>query len=221
MKHHFLKIFVFAFLLTGIFICFKVTFADTLSYTPLAPLPGIEDAATASNLSLYLRAIFRLAIGVAAALAVIMIMIGGFEYIFSTVPGVKGDGKEKIQQALLGLLLAIASWVILSTIDPSLTRFDFNIGSAPAVEIPAGPTAAYSKSLQCYGPPGPNNERVVIETFIIDQFNYTPSDQASKEEASSACKTKDPAVHFNTPVSDPRCPSGTLRESVICESFEI
>lgn len=79
------------------------------------------------TLTQYLSFIFPLAIGLAALLAVIMITIGGIEYTFSAVPGMKGDGLKKIQEAIWGLLLALAAYLILYTINPDLINLSFII----------------------------------------------------------------------------------------------
>jgi len=75
----------------------------------------------------YLKFIFPLAIGLAALLALVMITIGGIEYIFSAVPGVKSEGLKRIQEAIWGLLLALAAYLILYTINPDLINLSFII----------------------------------------------------------------------------------------------
>jgi len=51
-----------------------------------------------------------------------MIVLGGFEYVTSTIPGVKTEGMKRIQNALWGLLLILGSYLILSTINPRLVQ---------------------------------------------------------------------------------------------------
>lgn len=110
--------------------------AQTLDYTPLAPLPGIGgDGAKVNDLASYVEAMFRLLIGIAAALAVIMIMVGGIQYMSTATISGKGEGLGKINHALMGLLLAIGAWLILSTVNPATLEFKFN----PAVPPPPPP----------------------------------------------------------------------------------
>jgi hypothetical protein len=118
-------------LLIAIFgICFVwsgIVFADQLgTYQPLVPIDGSIDTATANNLPKYLEAIFKLAIGLAALFAVIMITVGGIQYMTSESIGGKEDGKERIENAVIGLLLAISSWLILYTVNPKTIEFNFN-----------------------------------------------------------------------------------------------
>jgi len=92
-------------------------------YTLLAPLPGLEepiDVASDNALGNYLNAIIKLTIGIAAVMAMVMIVMGGIQYMTSELPGVKGAGKERIINAILGLLVALGAWIILFTINPDL-----------------------------------------------------------------------------------------------------
>ena len=86
-------------------------------------LPGVKS----DNLGVYLGGIFKLAIGIATVLAVLMIIIGGFQYITSEAISSKGDAKKRINDALLGLVLVLASWLILNTINTDLVNFNTNL----------------------------------------------------------------------------------------------
>ncbi len=84
---------------------------------------------TVSTLTEYLSFIFPVAIGLAATLAIIMIVIGGLEYILSPVPGKKEEGKKRIIEAIWGLILALAAYLILNTINPDLVALKLTIPS--------------------------------------------------------------------------------------------
>ncbi|MBI2100645.1 MAG: hypothetical protein HYT47_01330 [Candidatus Vogelbacteria bacterium] len=98
-------------------------------------LEPISDPATQSTLSqpdsltTYLGTIFPIIIGLAATLAIIMIVIGGLEYILSPIPGKKEEGKRRITEAIWGLILALAAYLILKTINPNLVTLQFLIPS--------------------------------------------------------------------------------------------
>jgi len=101
---------------------------------PNDPNKTIPDPACSINIIGYIPKVFTLAIGVAGALAVIMIMIGGIEYITSDTIGGKSDGKQRITNAVIGLLLAIGAYIILYTINKNALEFDLNkINIAPPV----------------------------------------------------------------------------------------
>ena len=81
-----------------------------------------------NKLGTYLNIIIRLFIGLCAVAAVVMIIIAGIQYSTSELISDKGAAKEKIQGAVLGLLLALGSWTILYTINPDLLNTDVDIG---------------------------------------------------------------------------------------------
>ncbi|KKR78632.1 MAG: hypothetical protein UU22_C0017G0003 [Parcubacteria group bacterium GW2011_GWA2_40_8] len=81
---------------------------------------------------------FTLALGVAGFLALIMIVVAGIEYTASAGnSGSQTRAKERIQNALLGLGLLIASFVILNTINTSLTNIKNPTLSAKPIGISA------------------------------------------------------------------------------------
>mgnify|MGYP001586349386 CR=1 FL=1 len=76
----------------------------------------------------YFNKIYRLMVGVTGVLAVIMIVVGGLEYIASAAnPSAKESAKKRIWAAIGGLLLALSSYLILQTINPNLVNFNLNI----------------------------------------------------------------------------------------------
>ena len=96
-------------------------------YTPLAPLPGTTNEEGKTDIQTYIPGIFKLAIGIASVLAVLMIIIGGVEYITTDAIQGKSEGKARIQNALWGLVLVLVSWILLYTINPKLTVFNLNV----------------------------------------------------------------------------------------------
>jgi len=69
----------------------------------------------------YIAAMFKYGVGLAAMLAVIMMMIGGFVWLSSGgSPDRIGKAKEFISSALIGLFLALFSYLMLYTINPRL-----------------------------------------------------------------------------------------------------
>jgi len=107
------------------------------TYTPLAPLPGLpagEAFETSRNCTKdangketctcpfgnYLNIIIKLVIGIAAVLAMVMIVMGGIEYMTTELVSGKENGKDTIRNAILGLLIALGAYLILNTINPQL-----------------------------------------------------------------------------------------------------
>ena len=80
-----------------------------------------------SNLSTLLGTVFNFGIAIAVVLALIMIILGGIEYMTTDAWTKKEEGKQRIINALLGLGLALVSWLLLFIINPTLVTFCGNI----------------------------------------------------------------------------------------------
>ena len=106
------------------------TSAKDINYTPLASIPstnGTGDIGSSPDIGTYFNQMYQLGVGVATALAVLMVIWGGVEYITTDAIGGKEEGKQKVQNAILGLLLALGSYLILQTINPALLNTNLNI----------------------------------------------------------------------------------------------
>lgn len=118
------------------------------SYTLLQPLPTLDGSGATSptmDLNNYIGYIFKFAIAISAFLAVIMIIWGGFEYMTSEIPFIKTSGKERIQNAIFGLLMVLASYLILLTIDPRLVEINTTI---PKINIGTKDVAKFNDTLE-------------------------------------------------------------------------
>jgi type IV secretory pathway VirB2 component (pilin) len=104
-------------------------------YKLLAPIGNLEKIDTtggscpgnpdiSNGISCYLNIIFKIAIGLCAALAVIMIVIAGIQYMGDESVFGKTEAKKKIFSAILGLLIALGAFAILNTLNPALTGQD-------------------------------------------------------------------------------------------------
>lgn len=72
----------------------------------------------------YIIALYQYAVAIASLLAVIMIIIAGFEWVVSGGNQESiGQAKKRITNAITGLVLAVGSYTILYTINPELVRF--------------------------------------------------------------------------------------------------
>ncbi|MCG2686866.1 hypothetical protein L6278_01870, partial [Candidatus Parcubacteria bacterium] len=76
-----------------------------------------------SNLPEYVKNFYNFAVGAIAIIAVIMIMIGGLQWIFAAGnPGAITTAKSNILSAISGLVLILFSYVLLYTINPNLVN---------------------------------------------------------------------------------------------------
>lgn len=83
----------------------------------------------------YLNIMIRIFIGICAVLAVMMVVIGGLEYMTSALPGNKEHGKDRINGAIFGLLLALGSWTLLNQINPNLLKTELTSLGGVEVEV--------------------------------------------------------------------------------------
>jgi hypothetical protein len=98
------------------------------TYTPLVTDNNI--ISNTDSVGDFIAQIYKVGVAVAVFLSVLMIILGGAEYVTSVIPAVKTDGKTKIQNALVGLLIALGSYMILYTIDPNLVSFNVRLDNA-------------------------------------------------------------------------------------------
>jgi type IV secretory pathway VirB2 component (pilin) len=114
------------------------------------------------NLSDYIKGIYRLLIGVGALLAVVMIMVAGYQWIFAGGSPTKIESaKKRLFSAVIGLMLALLSFVILNAITPRLVALRL-----PKIE-PVKPFFT-TESGACYSP-----------TIQRQALQVPPSDQRS------------------------------------------
>lgn len=83
----------------------------------------------------YLNLMIKIFIGICAILAVIMIVMGGIEYMTSELISNKEHGKERILGAVFGLLLALGAYTILNQINPNILNTDFGSITNQVVEV--------------------------------------------------------------------------------------
>lgn len=84
---------------------------------------GGNEVANAPSIQSYVKTMFDTVLGLVILLAILMVVFGGVEYAASAVPGAKSDAKNRIWGAIWGLLLALAAFLILKTINPELVEF--------------------------------------------------------------------------------------------------
>jgi hypothetical protein len=119
------------------------------AYTLLQPLPGIGGGAAGPGLADYLSWLFRFMLVAAAFLAIIQIVIGGIQMIIGGASETaRTSAKSRIQDAIYGLLLALASWLILWTINPDLAQMKLTI---PEITIKVTAPATTPATTPCGG----------------------------------------------------------------------
>ena len=98
-------------------------------YVALTTIPGATVANQVTDPVKVIKNAYGVAIGIAAVLAVVMIIYAGIEY--ATVESISGhsDAKDRIMGALVGMGLLLASYIILRTINIDLVNVNLDLGN--------------------------------------------------------------------------------------------
>lgn len=109
-----------------------------------AGIVGLEFLGESANLGDLLANLYYFLLSLVGISALIMFVWGGIEYMLA---GDKdpGKAKERMKNAVYGLVLAFTSWLILYTINPDLVaRLDINLDPiAPQQRTEPPPTADF------------------------------------------------------------------------------
>jgi len=94
-------------------------------YTLLEPLPKLSSNGTSAlsekvDLTTYVKDTINLLIALTAAAAVFMIVWGGLQYMTTDSWQGKSDGKKKVFDAVIGLIMVLCTYTILYTVNPNL-----------------------------------------------------------------------------------------------------
>lgn len=172
-------------------------------FVPLAEIPGLTQGVTANTegLANFFNNLYKFAIGMASVLAVIMIIWGGLQYATQDIPGAKNEGKERILQAILGLVLVLSPALVFSLINPSILNLSVNLppldtksgGAAPApapaprpqtkTALPAKAQDVYDtaqKGKWCYGRTDPKKADSSLEYICSPSQTVCESDQRTQ-----------------------------------------
>jgi hypothetical protein len=139
---------------------------DGSGYCLLEPI-FVDQVDKRVDMAGYLQSIYKVFFITAGILATLMLIWGGFQYMTSEIPGMKGKGKDQMNNAIFGLLLAFGSYLILNTINPGLTNINFNLRPIPNIQRGTHSTSTLPQTPGMEAPSGINNP--------------WPSDEATRE----------------------------------------
>ncbi|PIZ98416.1 MAG: hypothetical protein COX77_04710 [Candidatus Komeilibacteria bacterium CG_4_10_14_0_2_um_filter_37_10] len=115
---------------------------ERIQFVPQITIPnssftaGKEISVASDTLPNYINAIYKYGISVTAVLAVVMLMLGGFRWIFAGGDsGAIGSAKNTIKGALIGLVLVLVAVLMLNTINPELTDIELNKPPTPDINL--------------------------------------------------------------------------------------
>lgn len=86
---------------------------------------------------IYIKAVYKFLVGISGMLAVIVMMAGGYYWLFAGGnAGRVTQAKEYIGGAIMGLALALGSYMILNLINPDILQLEpIRVGSIPEITI--------------------------------------------------------------------------------------
>ncbi len=98
-----------------------ISLAASYAYTPMEAIPGFGSP---TDFPSYVIAIYKFGLWTIGISALLMILLGGFMYLTSAGNASQtGKAKGVITDAIIGLVLALTSWLLLYTINPDLVNF--------------------------------------------------------------------------------------------------
>lgn len=153
-------------------------------YQLLAPLTQEQAQNPKVELGDYLSTLFKIFLAVAGILATVMIVFAGFQYMLTELPGGKKDALGKFQNAILGLLLALSSYLILNTINPDLVNTSFTLEPVD-IEVPVASTTPTGNV-----PPGSEEEAELFKKMLADEDSARSKLLASQIRINKSACTK-------------------------------
>ena len=157
-----------------IFLGFVLAFANLASakveWTPLVEIPGMPSGA--APLGGYLVSLYNFLLAAVGIIAMVMIVYGGFRYMTSAGnPATMADAKDIVYSSIIGLALALLSWIIVNTINPELI---FTTGPGmPSANLPSASiggnvpgSCAYGSLSGVEGPEPEENCRCIGDTDV-------------------------------------------------------
>jgi hypothetical protein len=113
-----------------------------INYTPQISIGGGKIA----NLGDYVAQAYNYALGFVLMIAIIMVMIGGVQWIMARGGGGVEAAKKRISNAVLGVVLLLAAYLILNTVSPAIVKL-----SLPRVPLNKTNKFAFSDVSNCGG----------------------------------------------------------------------
>ena len=99
-------------------------------FVALTSLPGLKEAESSQNLSVFLNSLYKICIGAAAALAVFQIMRAGI--LFMTNKGSISENEQArslIQGSVFGLILVLSPVIVFTIINPQILELKLDTGT--------------------------------------------------------------------------------------------
>lgn len=104
----------------GTHYCYCTGSSYELAYKIPNPDPSKPPIGEVTDLGSYVNIVYKYLLGISATVAIVMIMIGGIQYVTAVGTGNVKAAKERIKNAVVGILLLFCAALILQTVNPRL-----------------------------------------------------------------------------------------------------
>jgi len=132
-KHSVVKILFLVLIATSLFCGFFISAVQGKSLEinyPQSPIGTPAPATTETSLPILIKYVFEYSVIFSLILTLLLLIFASFKYISSMGNADKvKDAKDRILSALLGASILFFSYLILSTIDPTILQTDFSLPS--------------------------------------------------------------------------------------------
>ena len=182
-----------------------------LSFTPIIQSGGYLEVWFLAD---YLSAVYKYMIGISITVAIVIAMFGGVQYVLSSGSGDVGKAKERLKNALVGVILLFSVSLILYTVNPQLSVLKpLKIKFIDPVEMvinsgeKAGAITASASDLNALGIicPESNTDVAAVARSFIGKVTYRFGGKGGAPPYEDDVKT---AID-GTPFKD-FCPPGTV-----------
>lgn len=142
MKKNTLTIILLSIFFIGFILTINISEVNAAStYTLMEGIPGFAEAGESVDFPTYIMYIYKFGLWTIGVCAMLMIIIGGYMYLTSAGnTSETGKAKGIITDAIVGLILALVSYLILYTINPDLVKFNSLITLPSPAEQTCQPT---------------------------------------------------------------------------------
>ncbi len=135
---------------------------------------------SSSSIPSFISGLYDYAIGISGTLAIIMIIYGGIKYLASGGnESALGDAKDRVTNAIWGLLLLAGSYLVLNTINPQLVSLNFTSQSVPAMPTSGGAGE----------PGGTQEQRSTLSQIASSILSKSPGEVAFSKSADCSAGT--------------------------------
>lgn len=148
-----LAIFISPYIVLAVESEFDPAFTGSLAqgeFKPLTEELPVNLFTEGATLSTFFNDLFRFSIIIGGLLAVLMIAWSGWEWMTTDIIKNKGEAKERIQNALIGLLMLLGTVLVLSQINPDIVSLRI-LESAPEIQAPSNPDPSSTSSSSSSG----------------------------------------------------------------------